>query len=119
LLVILPLTVALTIMALLVSAGLDVMRTPEAQLPRFSQAGWLGIVMFVPIFGPVFWFTSGRPARVRHPLGPVGAGGPEDDEAFMRQIQARVEAERRRKEAERRRSTQDADPGAEPPSAAA
>ena len=117
--VILPLTLALTIMGLLVLAGLDVMRTPEAQLRPFGQAGWLAVVLFIPFAGPVTWFLVGKPRESLHPLGPAGVGGPEDDEAFISLLQARVADERRRSEIERRRQPRDADPTAEPPSAAA
>ena len=103
-------------MGLMVAAGLDVMRTPDAKLRHLGQAGWLGVVMFVPVIGPALWFVIGRPAGDFHPLGPAGSGGPDDDEAFMRYIRARADEERRRNHTERRR---DADPTAEPPSAAA
>ena len=95
------------------------MRTPSATLRRFGQAGWLGIVVFLPIVGPALWFAVGRPVGHLHPLGPVGGVGPDDDEDFLRYIGTRAAEERWRHNAERHRRSRDADPTAEPPSAAA
>jgi hypothetical protein len=117
--VILPLTLALLILGPLVFAGLDVVRTPESELREIGQAGWLAIVVFIPILGPVAWLISGRPQGGRKRLAPAGNSVTEDDEAFMRHISAWAEFERTRYETERRRQAREADSAGEPPAAAA
>jgi hypothetical protein len=117
--VIFPLTLALLIMGPLVLAGLDVVRTPEAELREIGHAGWLAIVVFIPILGPVAWFISGRPQGGRKRLAPAASDVTEDDEAFMRHISAWAEFERNRYESERLRQARDADSAGEPPAAAA
>lgn len=82
----LPLILILVFLGLPALTGLDVIRTPESEVREFSQVTWLAIVMFMPFFGPLAWFLSGRPRKGG--LSLAGAIGPEDDEAFMKYLNA-------------------------------
>jgi hypothetical protein len=61
---------------------------------------WLLLVL-APVFGPVLWFSFGRPPRgtARQSLRPGAApaeGAPDDDEEFLRELRRRAEEQRRR-----------------------
>jgi hypothetical protein len=113
---------------LLVYALLDVIRTPPQQCRELPKLLWL-LLCFVPIVGPVAWLVLGRPQGPARSLpykgntgippeydrpGRAAAASPDNDAAFLAQLKARAE-EQRRQAAEQARRIREAED--EPPPA--
>lgn len=109
----------------------EVISTDEGAIRSLPKVWWLLIVLFFPLAGSVAWLVAGRPVAARpspyqRPVpqypeydrpGRAAARNPDDDEAFLRQVRARAE-EQRRSYRESRRDDPGASrdrPGSEPP----
>lgn len=103
--------VGLALLALFVFCVIDVLTTPEHEVRNLPKLGWLLIVIVLPLVGSVAWLVAGRrqgpsqreyrsttPARAYpeydRPNRAVPSR-PDDDEAFLAQVRARAEAQRR------------------------
>ncbi|MDO9494716.1 MAG: PLDc N-terminal domain-containing protein [Nocardioides sp.] len=99
----------------------DVIGTPERNVRNLPKVGWLLLVLLFPLVGSIAWLVAGRP-QARVTSGPATAfseydrpgravaADPEKDEAFLRDVRARAEEQRRRYEqAKRLREQQDPD----------
>jgi hypothetical protein len=110
--------VGLASLCLMVFCVLNVITTPESQVRNLPKLVWLLLCLFFPIVGGIAWLVAGRPATATRSLpnrgnagippeydrpGRAAAASPEDDEAFLRQVRERAEAQRRAA-AERRRA---------------
>jgi hypothetical protein len=72
----------------------DVLRTSRASVRTLPKFVWLLIVILIPLLGGVLWLLGGRPrgqGRQRRRRGPVA---PDDDPAFLRQLDADAWSER-------------------------
>ena len=94
-------------------------QTPEAAIRNLNKIAWLLIVFFFSVLGAIGWFVFGRPeSRPRtagayeraSPAFPeydrpgrAAAVDPEKDEAFLQQVRARAEEQRKRYEAQKKR----------------
>jgi hypothetical protein len=98
----------------------NVAMSPNATIRRLPKVAWLAIVFFFPMLGTVGWFVFGRPttpgprtlsaherARPDFPEydrpGRAAAADPEKDAAFLREVRARAEEQRRRYEQQQKR----------------
>jgi len=81
-------------LALFVYAVLDVARTPPAAVRTLPKPLWF-LVLLLPLFGPVAWLLTGRPARGARPAKQA-RGAPDDDEEFLRDLRREAEERRRR-----------------------
>jgi Phospholipase_D-nuclease N-terminal len=114
-------TLALVMLALWIFCIIDVITTPEPRnLPKLA---WLFIVIILSDIGCIVWLIAGRNWQGRttsyrsntaaraYPEydrpGRAVAGNPDDDEAFLRQVRERAEAQRREYQARRRRELQE------------
>ena len=88
----------------------DVLATDRARFPSLKKPTWL-LVVLLPLIGPLLWLLVGRRHRqagsdrviqIRRRDRPVA---PDDDPAFLRQLDE--QAWRARREAKRRQSDQD------------
>lgn len=63
----------------------DVLRTSGASVRTLPKFVWLLIVVLIPLLGGVLWLLGGRPRGQgrRRKRGPVA---PDDDPAFLRQL---------------------------------
>ncbi|HKD97338.1 MAG TPA: PLDc N-terminal domain-containing protein [Micromonosporaceae bacterium] len=108
----------LVLLGLWVFCLIDVITTDADRVRNLPKIVWLLIVLLLPDIGSVVWLVAGHPweQRATAPRTGVGrefpeydrpgrhvAANPEDDEAFLRQLRARAE-EQRRKAAEERRA---------------
>lgn len=107
----------LATLGLLVYCVLNVVTTPESQVRNLPKMVWLLLVLFFPLVGGIAWLVAGRPVTATRSLpyqgnagippeydrpGRAAAASPDDDEAFLRQLRERAEAQRRESEAQRR-----------------
>lgn len=93
----------------------DVLATPRGTARRMPRLVW-GIVVFVPVVGPLLWLVLGRPRRRRPsppPRGqrPARPSAPDDDPDFLRDLNRKPEdaLEEWEKEYRRRRRSRDDD----------
>ncbi|WP_433329619.1 PLDc N-terminal domain-containing protein [Spirillospora sp. CA-294931] len=79
----------------------DVLGTDEAEVRHLPKFGWILVVLLGLLPGAVLWLMLGR-ARTgasrqgpRHASGPLGTApkGPEDDPAFLRDLDRRLRGE--------------------------
>ena len=105
--------VVLLALGLTVYALIDCVRTDGAQVKAMPKALWIAVIVIVTVIGPIAWLLAGRDrgnsAKARPaPTGPVA---PDDDPAFLRELdlQRRRRAERERLEAEQQDTTQPGD----------
>lgn len=115
---------ALIELGLLVYCVLNIITTPEPQVRNLPKLVWLFLVFIVPLVGGIAWLVAGRPqgaAGAGLPYkgnrgippeydrpGRAAANSPDDDEAFLRRLRERAEAQRRAAEQERRARGEDA-----------
>ncbi len=94
---------------------IDVITTDEWRVRNLPKWAWLLLVLLLPDIGSIAWLIAGHPweSRSRAPRGRVAtefpeydrpgrqaATNPEDDEAFLRQLRSRAEAQRETARAE-------------------
>ena len=84
-------------LVLFVYAAVDVLSTPGSQVRTLPRRAWF-VVLLLPLFGPVLWLLSGRPARgtARSRSRPPSRRAPDDDE-FLRELKRRADDQRRRR----------------------
>lgn len=111
-------------LCMVVYCALNVITTPESEIRNLPKLLWLLLVLVFPIVGGIAWLVAGRPQRAAN-LPYKGNRGvpaeydrpgravpqnPDDDEAFLRQLRARAEEQRKRAE-ERARKIRDEESG--------
>ena len=101
---------------------LDVIMTDEHRIRNLPKLTWVMLVLFTFEVGAVAWLVAGRPQSPSRSLpykgntgtpypeydrpGRFVATNPDDDEAFLRQVRERAEAQRQ--EAKRQREAREA-----------
>jgi hypothetical protein len=95
---------------------IDVITTDESRIRNLPKVLWLIIVLLIPDIGSIAWLIAGRAwepraapqTRLQREFPEYDRPGrhipvnPDDDEAFLRQIRARAEEQRRRADLERK-----------------
>jgi hypothetical protein len=113
----------LLIFALWIFCLIDVIATDEYRMRNLPKGVWIFLVLLVPLLGSLLWLVAGRPwdgAAARRPQtrlerefpeydrpGRFAATDPDDDEAFLRQVRARAEEQRRRAAEDRKAREQE------------
>ncbi len=128
-------------LGLLIFCVIDVIQSPDIDIRHLPKAGWLLLVIILPLIGGVAWLVAGRPIRstsrsVSWPSGPTAGfpeyerprsatRAPDDDPRFLAEL-GRVNQEhentlrrweedlRRREERLRREQGADPDTGGSP-----
>lgn len=106
-------------LALWIFCIIDVITTPESDLRNLPKMAWLFIVLIIPDIGSIAWLVAGRdwkgrPASYRSATaaraypeydrpGRAVPANPDDDEAFLKHVRERAEAQRREYQERRRR----------------
>lgn len=94
---------------------IDVITTDQSRIRNLPKLTWLLIVVFIPDIGSIVWLIAGHtweqrpaaPTRIQSKYPEYDRPGrhiavnPDDDEAFLRQVRARAEEQRRRAETQR------------------
>lgn len=117
---------SLILVVVMIAALIDIICSDEAVVRGLPRWGWLLLVVLLPLIGSLIWFVAGRPlAANTRSAGRYGTSrpgqasamgypeydqpgrfvptNPEADAAFLAQVRARAEQQRRQGEAERRR----------------
>jgi hypothetical protein len=96
---------------------IDVIVTDEYRVRNLPKVVWVLIVLLLPDIGSIAWLIAGHPWESRPRPAPTRMGrefpeydrpgrhvavNPDDDEAFLRQVRARAEEQRRIADQERR-----------------
>ncbi len=108
--------------ALWVFCLVDAIGAPADRIRNLPKVGWVLLILFFPFVGSIAWLVAGRPEDAPRRLsayeretpaypeydrpGRAAAVDPEKDEAFLRQVRERAEAQRQAYEAQRRRERQ-------------
>jgi Phospholipase_D-nuclease N-terminal len=100
----------LVVLALWLYCLLDVITTDEALVRNLPKMAWVFIVIFLFDIGAIAWLIAGRPQAWQRSLpyegntgipleydrpGRATAHNPDDDAAFLMQLRARAEAQRK------------------------
>ena len=109
--------------ALWVFCLVDAIGSPADRIRNLPKAAWVVIVLLFPFVGSIAWLVAGRPdsgvarrsAYEREQAafpeydrpGRAAAVDPEKDEAFLRQVRERAEAQRKAYEERRKREQGD------------
>jgi hypothetical protein len=107
----------LGLLGLWIFCVIDVITTDESRVRNLPKGLWLIIVLLLPDIGSIVWLIAGHPWEAnRQPLtrmqrefpeydrpGRQAATNPEMDDAFLRQLRERAEAQRRKAAEDRRR----------------
>ena len=109
--------ISIVSLCLMVYCALNVITTPEGDARNLPKLLWLLLVLFFPLVGSIAWLVAGRPLTPRRSLpykgnsgippeydrpGRAAAAVPEDDEAFLRRLRERAEAQRAQAAKQRR-----------------
>jgi hypothetical protein len=113
-------TAGLIMFGLWIFCIIDAITTDEAVVRNLPKTVWVLLVIFLFDIGSILWLVAGRPwgsagaTANRRAAGPRAAGFPEydrpgrfaaanpdDDDAFLAQVRARAEAQRREYEGKR------------------
>lgn len=116
-------TLGLILLALWIFCIIDVITTSEADVRNLPKLAWLFIVLILPDIGSIAWLIAGRNWQKRQTgyrsttaaraypeydrPGRAVATNPDDDEAFLKQVRERAEAQRRAYEQRRKRELQE------------
>lgn len=94
---------AIVLIAVVVYAIIDCITADSRQVRGVPKAGWVAIIVLLPLLGALLWFFLGRPQRYnpptqarRHPTAP------DDDPNFLRDLENRRRQLRREKELQAR-----------------
>lgn len=99
---------ALVSIVLMVVCLVDALSADDSRVRRLPRPGWVVLVLFLPLLGPLAWLALGRPvagaapsvAPAPRPGRPVVGG---HDEDFAARVRERAQEQRRRYEEQRRR----------------
>lgn len=108
----LELFTGLLVLALCLYCLIDVIGRGSDEVRNLPKFGWIVLVLFFPLVGSIAYLVAGRPQQAtsrRSPYersapefpeydrpGRASAADPEADAAFLRQVRARAEEQRRR-----------------------
>ncbi|GAA3674590.1 hypothetical protein GCM10023081_11250 [Arthrobacter ginkgonis] len=90
--------VALVALAVTLYALIECIRTRPREVRSLSKPAWVLAILLLPLIGAVLWFWLGRPRKGGAPgfggqgrsaAGPRPTGAPDDDEQFLRSLEAR------------------------------
>lgn len=90
----------LILLALWIFCIFDVITTDPRACRNLPKTAWLLIVFLLPDIGSIMWLIAGSPRKGSLPgslpakSAPVA--GPDDDEAFLKGLRDRAEAQRRK-----------------------
>ena len=98
---------------------IEAISTPSDRVRNLPKIVWVLLILFFPFVGSIAWLVAGRPdgigsrrspherAQPSYPEydrpGRAAAVDPEKDEAFLRQVRERAEAQRKAYEAQQKR----------------
>jgi hypothetical protein len=108
--------IPLVLTGLLVFAVVDILVIDGGRVRGLPKYGWIGVVILLPLVGPLLWFLVGRerleershgryadaPAPTSSPGRRFGPIAPDDDPDFLGRISREQQQEERIRELEKR-----------------
>lgn len=95
----------------IIYAFIECLMTPKHQVRAFPKTAWVLIILLVPLIGALLWLFLGR-ARSRRggtggapggqPSAPRRPSSPDDDAAFLHQLDVQRQQQARKAELDRR-----------------
>jgi hypothetical protein len=93
----------------IVYALIECLMTPKHQVRAFPKAAWVLVILLVPLIGALLWLFLGRVRSRRsggspggRPAAPRRPSSPDDDAAFLRQLDVQRQQQARKAELDRR-----------------
>ncbi|MDI3331233.1 MAG: PLDc N-terminal domain-containing protein [Micrococcus sp.] len=95
----------------IIYAFIECLMTPKHQVRAFPKAAWALIILLVPLLGALLWLFLGRVRSRRggaggapgaRPAAPRRPSSPDDDAAFLRQLDIQRQQQARQAELDRR-----------------
>jgi hypothetical protein len=93
----------------IIYALIECLMTPKHQVRAFPKAAWILIVLLIPLIGALLWLFLGRVRSRRNggtpggrPATPRRPSSPDDDAAFLRQLDVQRQQQARKAELDRR-----------------
>jgi hypothetical protein len=93
----------------IVYALIECLMTPKHQVRAFPKAAWVLVILLVPLIGALLWLFLGRVRSRRNggspggrPAAPRRPSSPDDDAAFLRQLDVQRQQQARKAELDRR-----------------
>lgn len=88
---------------------IEALMTPRHQVRAMPKAVWIVLIILVPLVGALLWLFLGRRRKVSGGGGPAGGPArpvrpqsPDDDAAFLRQLDVQRKQQSRQAELDRR-----------------
>ena len=86
----------------------ECLMTPKHQVRAMPKAAWVLVVLLVPVVGALLWLFLGRAHKAKSAAAGRGpaprVSSPDDDEAFLRQLDVQRRQQARQAELDRRES---------------
>ena len=95
----------------IIYALIECLMTPKHQVRAFPKAAWVLVIVLVPLIGALLWLFLGRARSRRNGSGGAPGGrpsaprrptSPDDDAAFLRQLDVQRQQQARKAELDRR-----------------
>ncbi|MBM7051939.1 PLD nuclease N-terminal domain-containing protein [Rothia sp. ZJ1223] len=104
------------LVGIIIYALIDCVRTESWQARALPKPVWLAVIVLFPLVGSLLWLFVGRPqdASLLNPLrndrpSPPPQKAPDDDDEFLRFLDAKAKRERESREREQGKSSSDPD----------
>ena len=106
--------VAVLLLAVTIYALIDWARTPDSRMKAVPKPLWLVAILLLPLLGPIGWLVAGKTENPRRTTGHSPGVGPDDDPAFLRELEDEKWRRHRRQRQESDQSDTEEDSDDEP-----
>lgn len=105
------------LVGIFIYALIDCIRSEKWQVRALPKPAWIAVTLLFPLVGALLWLFLGRPkeAGIFSPLRNTGSTppkvqkAPDDDEEFLRFLDAKAKRERESQQREQERRSQETD----------
>ncbi|NHU84660.1 hypothetical protein GWK18_03465 [Kocuria sp. JC486] len=72
----------------------DCLRSDPRDIRGIGRGPWIAVILLLPVIGGILWLAFGRPRYTSAGSEPARGRGPDDDPAFLREIDEKRRAQR-------------------------